>query len=109
MISTLVKSLGVDPIIRHPEERTYHTQPHTLIAVHQITQVLARSSNRDTFAISKFVKSALYTEVRFPVLTVSCWEMNYSDGGLISELRRLYSADTMKREEEGKAYQPHQP
>ena len=50
---------------------TYHAQPHPLITVHQIAEILAGSGDRDPLLVSQLVKSALNTKIRFPILTIS--------------------------------------
>jgi hypothetical protein len=51
-------------------EEAYHAETHSLIRVHEIGEVFACRSNRDTFPVSEFVKTALDAEICFPVLAV---------------------------------------
>ena len=49
---------------------TYHTQTHSLIAVHQVAEILAGSSNRYPLLIPQLMESALNPKVRLPILTI---------------------------------------
>jgi hypothetical protein len=50
---------------------TYHTQPHSFVAIHKVAEILARSCDRDPLFVSQLVESALNAKVRFPKLTIS--------------------------------------
>ena len=49
---------------------TYHTQTHTLVTIHQVTEILAGGGNRDPFFVPQLVESALNPKIRLPILTI---------------------------------------
>jgi len=49
---------------------TYHTQTHSLITIHQVTEILASSSDGDPLLIPQLMKSALNPKIRLPKLTI---------------------------------------
>ena len=49
---------------------TYHTQTHSLVAIHQVTEILAGSGNGYPLLIPQLMESALNPEIRLPILTI---------------------------------------
>lgn len=47
--------------------RTYHAQPPPLVLVHDISQDLARRSDRDPLLVTELVHTTLHAEVGLPV------------------------------------------
>jgi len=56
---------------------TYHTQTHSLITIHQITEILAGSSDGDPLLIPQLMKSALNSKIRLPILTIRYSKQRY--------------------------------
>jgi hypothetical protein len=50
---------------------THHAETHAFITVDKVAEILGRSRNRYPFPVPQLVQTALDTEIRFPVLTVS--------------------------------------
>lgn len=55
---------------RGQQERTHHTETHSLVAVYQVAEIFARCSDGNALPVSQFVQPALDAEVGFPILTV---------------------------------------
>lgn len=69
---------GLRPSIKHSQTspnryhsttgmKTHHAQTHPLVLIHNITQNLARSSDRDALLVAELVQAALHAEVCLPV------------------------------------------
>lgn len=63
-----------EPSPRLVIEATYHTESHSLVAVHEIAEVFACRGDGDTLLIPEFVEATLHAQVRLPVLTVG-WKI----------------------------------
>jgi len=48
----------------------YHAQTHSFIAVYQVAQILAGSSNGNPLLVPQLMESALNPKIRLPILAI---------------------------------------